>query len=58
MMSGKNRTHRKGEERHTMEWDLAGVSSSAQEPLSGPSTIRAREKSQNQIFADRGDDWV
>jgi hypothetical protein len=58
MMPGKNRTHRRGEGRHTMEWDLAGRSSFAREPPSGPSTVRDPEKSQNQIIADRGDDWV
>ncbi len=58
MMPGKNRTHRRGEGMHTIEWDLAGRSSFAREPPSGQSTIQAREKSQNQIIDDRGDDWV
>lgn len=57
MMLGKNRTNRRGERLHTIECELAGRSSFPLEPPSGQFTIRVREKSQNQIIADRGDDW-
>lgn len=57
MMLGNYRTHRRGKGIYTSEREPASRSSFAQKQLSDQSMNQNSENPENQIIADRGDDW-